>query len=105
MAVALQMVIASYARNVKEAQTYTQLLSLAGFMPALFLSILPIKAQAWMNYIPTIGQVFLVNKVMRGEILPTNDVLVSVGITLLITVVSLFAAMRLYNREQIALIG
>lgn len=105
MAVSLQMVIASYARNVKEAQTYTQLLSLAGFMPALFLSILPIKQQAWMNFVPTISQVFLVNKVMRGETIPSNDIVISVGITLLVGVVALFAAMRLYNREEIALIG
>ncbi|MCA9931325.1 MAG: ABC transporter permease [Anaerolineales bacterium] len=103
MAVALQMLISSYTRNVKEAQTYTQLLSIAGFMPALFLSILPIKAQAWMYFIPTIGQVFLVNKVMRGEALPPADVTTSVTMTLIVGVVALAAAIRLYNREQIAM--
>jgi sodium transport system permease protein len=103
MAVALQMLIASYARNVKEAQTYTQLLSLAGFMPALFLSILPIKAQAWMYFIPTIGQVFLVNKVIRGETLPIGDVTISLVMTLAIGIIALAAAIRLYNREQIVL--
>jgi sodium transport system permease protein len=103
MAVALQMLIASYARNVKEAQTYTQLLSLAGFMPALFLSILPIKAQAWMYFIPTIGQVFLVNKVIRSETLPAGDVTISVVTTLAIGLIALAAAIRLYNREQIVL--
>lgn len=105
MAVALQMLIASYTRNVKEAQTYTQILSIAGFMPALFLAILPVKAQFWMNLIPTIGQLFLINKVMRGEALPVSDVAVTTAVTLLIAVVALGAAIRLYNREQIALIG
>lgn len=104
MAVALQMLIASYTRNVKEAQTYTQLLSLAGFMPALFLSILPIKAQAWMNFVPTIGQVFLVNKVMRGDALPVGDVLISIVVTLAVGIVALITAVRLYNREQIVLL-
>ena len=103
MAVALQMLIASYARNVKEAQTYTQLLSLAGFIPALFLSILPIKAQSWMYFVPTIGQVFLVNKVIRGEALPTGDVTISVAMTLAIGVIALATAIRLYSREQIVL--
>ena len=103
MAVALQMLIASYTRNVKEAQTYTQLLSMAGFMPALFLSILPIKVQAWMYFVPTIGQVFLVNKVMRGEVLPAGDVAISVVVTLFVGVAALAAAIRLYNREQIVL--
>lgn len=105
MAVALQMLISSYTRNVKEAQTYTQLLSLAGFMPALFLAILPIKVQAWMYFVPTIGQVFLINKVMRGEALPPGDLLVGTAVTLLVGLAALAAAMRLYNRERIALIG
>jgi len=103
MAVALQMLIASYTRNVKEAQTYTQILSLAGFMPALFLSILPIRDQPWMYFIPTIGQVFLVNKVVRGEALPPADVAISMGVTLLIGVVALLGAIRLYEREEIVM--
>ena len=105
MAVALQMLIASYTRNVKEAQTYTQLLSLAGFMPALFLAILPIKEQPWMNLVPTIAQTFLINKVMRGESLLPGEVLVATAVTMLVGIVALGAAMRLYNRERIALIG
>lgn len=105
MAVALQMLIASYARNVKEAQTYTQILSLAGFMPALFLAVLPIQSAVWMNFVPTIGQVFLVGQVMRGEPLPVAEVTISVVVTLLVAVIALAASIRLYNREQIALIG
>lgn len=105
MAVALQMLIASYARNVKEAQTYTQILSLIGFMPALFLAVLPIQSAVWMNFVPTIGQVFLVGQVMRGEPLPVGGVVTSVMVTLLVGVVALAASVRLYNREQIALIG
>jgi sodium transport system permease protein len=105
MAVALQMLIASYTRNVKEAQTYTQLLSLAGFMPALFLAILPIRAQPWMNFVPTISQTFLINKVVRGEVLPLADVVIATAVTLLVGFVALGVAMRLYNRERIVLIG
>lgn len=103
MAVSLQMLIASYTRNVKEAQTYTQILSLAGFMPALFLSILPIRDQPWMYAIPTIGQVFLVNKALRGEALPPADMVLSVGITLVIALAALAGAIWLYGREEIVL--
>lgn len=105
MAVALQMLIASYTRNVKEAQTYTQLLSLAGFMPALFLAILPIRAQPWMTFVPTVSQTFLINKAMRGELLPVGEVVTATAVTLLVGLVALAAAIRLYNRERIVLIG
>jgi hypothetical protein len=42
---------------------------------------------------------------MRGEALPVSDVAVTTAVTFLIAVVALGAAIRLYNREQIALIG
>lgn len=103
MAVALQMLISSYTRNVKEGQTYTQILSLAGFMPALFISILPIRDATWMYFVPTIGQVFLVNKVMRGEALPPTELTISVTITLLIAILALAGSMLLYEREEIVL--
>lgn len=103
MAVALQMLIASFTHNVKEAQTYTQVLSIAGFVPALFLSILPISDQGWMYLIPTIGQVFLVSDVMRGEALDPANTAISLGVTLFVGVAALVAAIRLYEREQIVM--
>lgn len=105
MAVALQTLISSFARNVKEAQTYTQFLSLAGFMPGVFLAILPVKVQGWMYLVPTISQLFLINKVMRGDALPLEEALLSAGVTLLVGALALGAAIRLYRREKIVLIG
>lgn len=105
MAVALQMLVSAWAKNVKEAQTYTQLLSLAGFMPALFLSILPIRAQPWMMSIPTIGQTFLVNRLMRGEVLVTSEVVLATVIALGIGVAAFIGALWLYRSERIILGG
>ncbi len=105
MAVALQMLIASYARNVKEAQTYTQILNLAGFLPALMLSVLPVKEAAWMSFVPTIGQLFMINKITSGEALEFADLATTTGVTLAIAFIALVISIRLYNREQISLIG
>ena len=58
-----------------------------------------------MNLIPTISQTFLINKVMRGEALPLADVGAATAVTLLVGIVGLAAAIQLYNRERIALIG
>jgi sodium transport system permease protein len=103
MAVAIEMLIASYARSIKEAQNYVQLIALAGFMPSIFLSVLPVKANAVTNLIPTVAQQFLINKITRGEALSLPDVAVSTTITLIIAVVALMAAVRLYNQERIVL--
>jgi sodium transport system permease protein len=101
MAVAVEIFIASYARSVKEAQNYVQIVALFGFIPSLFLSVLPVRAQAWMNLIPTVSQLFLINKVARGEALDAVEVMVASGVTLLIGVVAVVAAIRLYSRERI----
>jgi sodium transport system permease protein len=103
MAVALEMAIASYARTVKEAQTYTQLIALAGFLPSIFLAVLPVKAQAWMNFVPTVAQLFLINRVSRGDPLIWSDVVTASLITMALGVAALAVAIRLYNSERIIL--
>lgn len=103
MAVALEMLVGSYARSVKEASTYAQLVAFAGFMPALFLSVLPIRPQPWMYYVPTIGQLYFINDVARGLPLNWAQVLLCSAITLGVGVVALGVAMRFYNQERILL--
>lgn len=103
MAVALEMVVAAYSRSVKEAQTYTQLVAFAGFLPALFLSVLPIRPQPWMYLIPTVGQLYLINDVSRGLPVDTTQVILTSAITLAIGVAGLIAAIRFYNQERIIL--
>jgi sodium transport system permease protein len=103
MAVALEMVVAAYSRSVKEAQTYTQLVAFAGFLPALFLSVLPIRPQPWMYLIPTVGQLYFINDVSRGLPVDTAQVILTSAITLAIGVAALIAAIRFYNQERIIL--
>jgi sodium transport system permease protein len=103
MAVALEMLVGAYARSVKEASTYAQLIAFAGFMPALFLSVLPIRPQPWMYYIPTVGQLYFINDTARGLPLNVGQVLLCSAITLGIGAVALVAAMRFYNQERILL--
>ena len=103
MAVALEMLVASYARSVKEAQTYTQLIAFAGFLPSLFLSVLPIRPQEWMYLIPTIGQLYFITDMSRGLPLNTAQVAACSLLTAAIGAAALLATMRLYNREQIIL--
>lgn len=103
MAVAIEMFIASYAKSVKDAQNYVQVVALIGFLPSIFLSVLPIKSQFWMNFIPTVSQVFLISKVSRGEAIDPVDVAVSTAVALVIGGASLGAAIWFYNQERIVL--
>ena len=103
MAVALHMLVGTYARSVKEGSTYASLIAIAGFMPSLFLSVLPIRPQPWMKLIPTVGQLYFINDVARGLPLDWTLVLLCSAITLGIGVVALVVAMHLYDQERILL--
>ncbi len=103
MAVALEMLVGSYARSVKEASTYAQLVAFAGFLPSLFLSVLPIRPEPWMYYIPTVGQLYFINDTVRGLPLDWGQVILCSAITLGIGIAALVAAMRFYNQERILL--
>lgn len=103
LASALQMIIATYARNFKEAQTYVGFLPLVPALPGLGLAFLPVKPELWTMLIPTFGQQLLINQFMRGEVVDVVNILVSTLATLALSAVLVILAIRLYEREQIIL--
>ncbi len=101
LATALQMIIASFSRSYKEAQSYLGFLPLIPALPGMFLAFVPVKATIGMMLIPTFGQQLLINQLMRQEpILPVN-----VAVNALATLVAagglVFIAVKLYEREKI----
>jgi hypothetical protein len=47
------------------------------------------------------GQMLLILKIFRGEALLTGELLLATGTTLLLVIISLVVAIRLYERERI----
>jgi sodium transport system permease protein len=101
LATALQMVIATFARTFREAQTYLGFLPLLPALPGLALAFLPVRAELWTMLIPTFGQQILVNQFMRQEPVNPLHVLVSAIVTLALGVAMAYVATRLYEREQV----
>ncbi|MFL5346557.1 MAG: ABC transporter permease [Hyalangium sp.] len=62
-----QMLVSTYARSFKEAQTYIQLLLLLPMVPGMVLAISPIQSQLWMYLVPVFSQQLLIGEVMRGQ--------------------------------------
>lgn len=67
---ALQMLVATFARTFKEAQTYLSLLVLVPTLPGVVLTLSPLNPTWWMMLIPTLGQSVLVHGALRGESTP-----------------------------------
>lgn len=101
LASALQMIIATFTRSFKEAQTYVGFLPLIPALPGIGLAFLPIKSSIWTMLVPTFGQQLLINQLMRGEDVLLANVMISTAVTIILAVVLIYAAIKLYERERV----
>jgi sodium transport system permease protein len=101
LASGLQMILASFTRSFKEAQTYLSFLPLVMGMPSAFLMFLPVKTNPWIMLIPSYAQGLLINQVMRGEAIDSVHILISAAATLVLAVVTVIVSIRLYQRESL----
>jgi sodium transport system permease protein len=101
LASALQMIIATFTRSFKEAQTYVAFLPLIPALPGIALAFIPVRASFLNMAIPTFGQQLLINQLMRGEPIDPANVVVSVISTTLCAILLIYLAVQLFKREQI----
>ena len=98
---ALQMLIATFARTFKEAQTYLGLLNLLPMAPAMFLMLGPPSDSWWMLPIPTMAQVATVVRVMRGDGVALWQLSLIAASSLVYSAICLACLERLLRRERI----
>lgn len=100
-AAASQLLLATFARTFKEAQTLLSLTMLIPMIPGMVMAIKPIHSALWMMPVPLLGQQVLLMDVLRGEPTSALDfVLTSVSAAAL-AVVCLLINARLFEREKI----
>ena len=97
----LQMLIATFARSFKEAQTYLGLLNLLPMVPAMFLMLGPPPDDWWMLALPTMAQVGVVVRVLRGVLVPGWQLLVIALSSLAYSAICVACLTRLLSRERI----
>lgn len=103
LASAIQILVASFAKSTKEAGTYLPFIALIPSLPGLALAFFPVKPALWTMLIPTFGQQLLINQFMRLEPINPSNAVISTVMTVLIGVAFTFAAIKLYEREQIVM--
>ncbi|MFC1849870.1 ABC transporter permease [candidate division CSSED10-310 bacterium] len=100
-AAALQMVIVTFARSYKEAQTTLAWLPMIPMLPGMVLGFMSIQSTVGLMLIPTIGQQLLILKYLRGETIALAHPIIAAGFTLLIAIGLVWLTIRLYSREQL----
>jgi sodium transport system permease protein len=98
-----QILIAAFARSVREAQTHLGLAQLVPLIPSIVLSLLPVKAQLWMYAVPLLGQQLAVMRLLRAEAVPGLALCLSALVTLLTALAVFLLARRVYNSERLAI--
>jgi len=101
LASAAQMIITSFTRSFKEAQTYVGFLPLIPALPGIGLAFMPVKATLWMMLIPTFGQQLLINQMLRSEPISTMNIVISTAVTTVAAIALILVAIRIYQRERL----
>lgn len=69
---AVQLLVALFARTYKEAQTQLSLLMLVPMLPGFLFAFGSLQPQAWMMWIPMLGQHVAMSDIVRGQALSSG---------------------------------
>jgi sodium transport system permease protein len=101
MCAALQMLICTYGRTYREAQTYVSYFTaLVGAVPIVFILAAP-QGAAWQLAVPVLGQQVVFNRLARGDAASAIDYLLPSAVALCIAAVGVALVSRLLRDERI----
>ncbi|MFC1849300.1 ABC transporter permease [candidate division CSSED10-310 bacterium] len=101
LASAVQMLVASFSRSFKEAQTQVSFLMLLPVIPGIFVILVPFKLTTWMMFIPAMSEQLLTHKLIRGDQVESVFVLLCVLTTSLVAMIIFFIATRIFKSERL----
>lgn len=95
-------IISTFARNQKEAQTYLIPLSSLVVLPAVASMFVRTESAIWLSAVPVLNSAIIIKQVLTG-IVDIQFVLLSLLVSCVIAAVTLQIATRLFERETILL--
>ena len=98
---ALMTLVASFTRTYKEAQTYLGLVLLVPTLPLIIATLLNIRPDFSLMWIPSLSQHLLITELIKAEPLNLGHLGVSTTSTLLMGALLAWLATRLYDRERL----
>ncbi|HEY8206864.1 MAG TPA: ABC transporter permease [Myxococcaceae bacterium] len=98
---AMQMVVASFAKTFKEAQTTLGFLNLVPAVPGMFMVFLPLVPKMWMFLVPMLSEEVLISRLVRGESVEPRYLALAMLSSLAWAAVAVAATVRLYRSERV----
>jgi sodium transport system permease protein len=103
MVPALQMVMAIYSRNFKEAQTYLSLLMFLPMLPGFLLAFDALQVEGWMHRVPVLAQQVQLVDLFSGKTIGAGQFFGGALATLAVGLVLVWMLGALLRREKIVL--
>ncbi len=98
---AAQMLISTYGRTYREAQTYVSYLAtVVSFVP-LAVMFSGAREAPWQAAVPVLGQLMALQRVLRGDALPAWDAVVPAAVSVALAIAAVAAVARLLRDERI----
>lgn len=101
MAAGLLIILASFAKSYREAQSYMGLVIFIPLIPSFWLLIDPTRTATWMTLVPLLSQNVLILELVRGEPLKLMWLGFSIATTLVLALILALIAGTLYNRPKL----
>jgi len=101
MAMAIQLLLATFARSFKEAQTYVSIVMFVPVVLGLYGTIYPLRSAPWMAFVPALSQQVLITDIMRGESPAMWVYLAAAASALAVAAVCVVLTARLFANERI----
>ena len=98
---AVNMLAATFGRSFKEAQTYVSYIAMVVQFAAIVPVFLTVRDAFWQLLVPSVAQLSVLMKTLRGETLTATHLLVPAAVCLVGTALCLLLQARLLRREQI----
>jgi sodium transport system permease protein len=97
----VQLLVSSFARTVKEAQTYLSLMIFAPMLPGMLTMLNPMKTELWMTAVPMLGQQQLLSDLIRGDSIEMLGFVIAAASSIGLGFLCVLATAFLFRRERI----
>ena len=105
LASGLQLLVSTFARSFKEAQTYLSLLLFLPMIPGFIGSILPLRTAVWMYPVPALSQQVLITEVLRAEPISWAGFAIAGLSAVALGMLCVLATAHVFKRERIIFTG
>ena len=96
-----QLLVSTFARSFKEAQTYISLLIFVPVVPGMAATVGALPTESWMVVVPSLGQQMLLTQVLGGED-PGLTLFLAAGVaSLMLGLLCVMLTARLFQHERI----